>query len=301
MTKMRRMTAVLLFGLVTILFAGCGKSTKPTETTKSEKERTMEMFAAGFNKDGTLSEKGVTDCLKELKDYKDIKIPKELVKVSDKDVEEEIQAMLMEYSETKEVKKKKIREGDVVNLSYEVYVKGEPIEEEALDDRDIVIGSGIFEELEEGLIGKKPGDIEITFRLPDPYEPRPEYSGEEAVLHVKANYIARTKKPELTDGFVRDHYEDIYHVTTVKELKEKVKKQMALEKKGYYLMTEILSESKWDDVPESLIDQCVDRYVVQTKNRAASNGLDWRQYLKQAHYANEGAGLEPLLLECAAE
>ncbi len=303
---MKRHLLFLLFCLSLLAFAGCSKTgqTLPQEaTTRSEEEITREILEAGLNTDGTLKDYKSSDLIKKLATYKGLKIPRDEVRVSEKDVEEQVKTILTEYTEVKKIKNRKIKKGDIVHLSYNIRVDGELIPEERVRDRDIVIGSGAFETLEQGIIGKKPRKkrYSVDYTMPDPYENNPSLSGKDVVLRVKIKYILETKEPKLNDKFVRENMEETYHVSTVKEWKAALRKKMRRERKGQYVMTVLMKRTKFEGLPHELVDDCVNRYVLQVKNTAKANGISFQDYLKQAHYANEEAMRKTVRSMCREE
>lgn len=296
-------------GVLMSLLAGCASGfSPPAEATTEQAEdrnsgdkNTEELFSSGLNEDGKLKDINPKDYIEKPADYKNLNIPKDKWKIRSEDVDEQIKAIMTEYSETKEVKKRKIKKGDVVRLSYEVLVDGEVLPGETMTDFDLVIGSGVFEELEEGLKKKKPGKIEIPFTLPDPYENDESLSGKEAVIRADVDCIVVTKTPELTDEFVREHFKETYGASTVKEFKKAVRKKMRTAKRGNLAMQAVLKGSKMKEIPRELTDACVDRYIAQEKNRAGQYGMDFEQYLRRSHYANEKAMRKAVRKSCKEE
>ncbi len=298
-----RVTALIMMGLAACLFSGCSTSSSPAEaTTQSEEEKTRELFSVGLDDDGRLKDLKPEDYINKLADYQNLKIPLDKVKVRKEDVDEQIRAIMMDYSETKEVTKRKIKKGDLVRLSYEVEVDGKALPEESVTDLEIEVGSGVFEDLEEGIQGKKPGKkVSIDFTLPDPYENDESLSGKDAVIKADISCILVNKQPDLDDDFVKDHLSSRYGVNTVKELRKALRARMRKEKRGNYAMQEILQKSDMKEVPESLVESCIDRYLAQARKQAELNSMTFREFLRQGHYANEEAFREAARDACSQE
>ena len=298
-----RFAALLTLCLTAFIFSGCSKSSTPAEaTTQSEEEKTRELFSAGLAEDGRLKDLNPDDYIKKLADYQKLEIPLEKVKVRKEDVDEQIRAIMMDYSKTKEVKKRKIKKGDLVRLSYEVEVDGKVIPEESVTDLEIEVGSGVFEDLEEGIRGKKPGKkVSIDFTLPDPYENDESLSGKDAVIKADISCILVHKQPDLDDDFVKENLSSKYGVNTVKELRKAIRVRMRKEKRGNYAMQEILQKSDMKDLPENLVESCIDRYMAQARKQAELNGMTFKEFLRQGHYANEGAFREAVREACSQE
>ena len=82
------LAVVLSMGILT----GCGSSKKAAEATTEVKEETVD-YGQGLNEDGTLEGVKATDYVT-VCDYSALKIPKKEVKVSDSDVQTEIDTIL---------------------------------------------------------------------------------------------------------------------------------------------------------------------------------------------------------------
>ncbi len=301
-TRTGMVACLLVLCFLTGCLSACSKSNSPAEaTTQSEEEKTQEMFARGLNEDGTLKDIRPEDYIITLADYKDLNIPKDKVKVRKNDVDEQINALMMAYADTKEIRKRKIKKGDRVRLSYEVLVDDVPVAGESVNNLELTIGSGVFEALEEGLTGKKPGKISVDFTLPDPYENDEYLSGRDAVIKADVDCILVTKVPELNKDFVKEHFAERFGVSTVKEFRKALRRKMRKEKRGSYAMQEILKKSEMKEIPSGLVEACIDRYVAQTRNAAQIRGLSFREYLRQSHYANEEAMREAVRESCTNE
>ena len=104
----RRMILIAVCFLIITMVSSCNTAeNSPTETSTSETEDTRELFSAGLNEDGTLKDINPEDYIKTPANYKHLNIPKDKWKVQDKDVDEQIKAIMSEYSVKKKVKKRK--------------------------------------------------------------------------------------------------------------------------------------------------------------------------------------------------
>ena len=105
------LAVVLSMGILT----GCGSSKKAAEATTEVKEETVD-YGQGLNEDGTLEGVKATDYVT-VCDYSALKIPKKEVKVSDSDVQTEIDTILSSYNQ---VTDRKVKKGDTVNIDYKL-------------------------------------------------------------------------------------------------------------------------------------------------------------------------------------
>ena len=212
------LAVVLSMGILT----GCGSSKKAAEATTEVKEETVD-YGQGLNEDGTLEGVKATDYVT-VCDYSALKIPKKEVKVSDSDVQTEIDTILSSYNQ---VTDRKVKKGDTVNIDYKGMVDGKEFDGGTASGASLKIGSGTFiDGFEDQLIGKMPGEtVQVKVTFPKDYQGK-EVAGKDAVFETTINYIDET--PKLTDKFVKEKLSDRYGYTTVKE-KKKTKGRVRLE------------------------------------------------------------------------
>ena len=123
--------------------------------------------------------------------------------VTEADVINAIESILANATVTNENTSRAVAEGDTVNVNYAGYMDGQEIQDSAVADYNILIGSGVFfDGAEKELIGVLPGETkEISVVFPEGY-PQAELSGKSAVYKVTVNYIDETQQAALTDEFV---------------------------------------------------------------------------------------------------
>ena len=139
-----------------------------------------------------------------LGEYKDIHVTVEKIPdVTEADVINAIESILANATVTNENTSRAVAEGDTVNVNYAGYMDGQEIQDSAVADYNILIGSGVFfDGAEKELIGVLPGETkEISVVFPEGY-PQAELSGKSAVYKVTVNYIDETQQAALTDEFV---------------------------------------------------------------------------------------------------
>ena len=185
------LAVVLSMGILT----GCGSSKKAAEATTEVKEETVD-YGQGLNEDGTLEGVKATDYVT-VCDYSALKIPKKEVKVSDSDVQTEIDTILSSYD-------------------YKGMVDGKEFDGGTASGASLKIGSGTFiDGFEDQLIGKMPGEtVQVKVTFPKDYQGK-EVAGKDAVFETTINYIDET--PKLTDKFVKEKLSDRYGYTDEKD------------------------------------------------------------------------------------
>lgn len=109
------------------------------------------------------------------------------------------------YGETKEIKDRAVKTGDVVNIDFVGKKDGVAFEGGTSKGYDLTIGSKTFiDGFEDGVIGMKPGETkDLNLKFPENYG-NEELNGAAVVFTVTANHIKETVYPELTDKIVTE-------------------------------------------------------------------------------------------------
>lgn len=113
-------------------------------------------------------EVGDYDKYVKLGQYKGLTYTKEDIKVTKKEVKAEIDTRVSEKSQTKDVKKGTVKDGDNINISYVGKINGKEFDGGTADNQTLTVGSGtMIPGFEDGLLGKKVGD-KVTLKLKFP-------------------------------------------------------------------------------------------------------------------------------------
>ena len=259
------LAVVLSMGILT----GCGSSKKAAEATTEVKEETVD-YGQGLNEDGIKATDYVTVC-----DYSALKIPKKEVKVSDSDVQTEIDTILSSYNQ---VTDRKVKKGDTVNIDYKGMVDGKEFDGGTASGASLKIGSGTFiDGFEDQLIGKMPGEtVQVKVTFPKDYQGK-EVAGKDAVFETTINYIDET--PKLTDKFVKEKLSDRYGYTTVKEMKKTIRDEIFKTNKTDYIWNHMIEKSKFKEIPDELINDRVDVLVNGLKAQLKASNYTLKDYL----------------------
>ena len=263
------LAVVLSMGILT----GCGCSKKAAEATTEVKEETVD-YGQGLNEDGRLEGVKATDYVT-VCDYSALKIPKKEVKVSDSDVQTEIDTILSSYNQ---VTDRKVKKGDTVNIDYKGMVDGKEFDGGTASGASLKIGSGTFiDGFEDQLIGKMPGEtVQVKVTFPKDYQGK-EVVGKDAVFETTINYIDET--PKLTDKFVKEKLSDRYGYTTVKEMKKTIRDEIFKTNKTDYIWNHMIEKSKFKEIPDELINDRVDVLVNGLKAQLKASNYTLKDYL----------------------
>lgn len=235
--KKRALTAAMALALV-MAMTGCGNTGAQTEsaTAATTQEAAAEVAAEEeWMTDPTAYLSGINaaDYVDLPANYSSLTVEVEPVKeVTDEEVEEMIDKLREAHRELKEVtNRKKVKEGDVVNIDYVGRIDGEEFDGGAAEGYDLEIGSDSFiDGFEDGLIGQTVGDtvtLELTF--PENYGDSTK-AGVDAEFDVTINSIQQFVVPDLTDQFVVElgfvEEPNNVPVTTVEELRTYERNQL---------------------------------------------------------------------------
>lgn len=139
------------------------------------------------------------------------KIDRSNEQVTDEDVNNQIEALKAQYTETQDVTEGgTTQKDDIITIDYTGKINGVEFEGGSAQGRTYTVGSRQFiEDLDKGLEGKQAGqDFDVNAKFPDDYG-KEELNGKDAVFTVKISQIMRPSEPEINDDFVKAHADDL--------------------------------------------------------------------------------------------
>lgn len=226
-----------------------------------------------------------------IKKYKNLGVKKEEVKVSKKEIEEEIKHLLDHYADIV-VKDGKIENGDTAIIDYEGLKDGTPFDGGTAEGYALEIGSNTFiPGFEEALIGLKKGDkkdVELTF--PEEYQAK-ELAGQKVVFKVKVNEVKTKEERKLDEDLFLDL--DIEGVKDKESLEKHIKEELtktkenAADNKFLNDIMEKISESAEVDLPEELIHEEAHQMLHQFMNQLYMQGIDPSMYFEITKQSEE--------------
>ena len=219
----------------------------------------------------------------EIKDYVGIEVEKEVVAVTDEDVNKEIEIVRERNSREIDVTDRAAEMGDTAVIDFEGFCDGVAFEGGKGTDYALKLGSGSFiPGFEEQVAGKnidEEFDVNVTF--PTEYHAA-DLAGKEAVFKVTIHSITKVELPELDDDFAKDVSEFDTFDEYKADLKAKIEKRHetsadnAVEEK----LVEALIEKLEADIPEAMFVAETENFVRDYDNRLRSQGLDLNTYFK---------------------
>ena len=264
----RKIMGVMLAVSMAASLVACSKNSSSTSTTSTvNSDISADEYAATITANAAIYKNYLT---LNSEDYLDqeIELDTSSYEVTDDDVNEQLEALLEQLTETEYVYEGETKEGDVINLDYSGTLDGVAFSGGTATSVSYTVGSGKFiDDLDQGLIGLTVGetyDIPCTF--PSDYSSS-DLAGKDVIFTVTVNYIEEDVVPDLTDEWVAANastlgYDDC---TTVEELTAAVRSDLEATAKSslisakysaiYALITEDLEVT---DYPEDELNQLLD-------------------------------------------
>ena len=244
-----------------------------------DKVITLDQFAG---KDG-LTFKALVSVRPEVKlgTYKGLTASKDVAKVTDKDVDEELKPYIDRATRLVSVDRA-AQNGDTVVIDFEGFDNGEAFDGGKGENYDLKLGAGMFVPgFEEQLVGAKAGeekDLDITF--PEDYHPG--LAGKAVVFHVKVKEVKEPQAPVVDDEFAKDVSEfetmDAFRKSLAEKIADRRSKQADADFENQVL--EQLIENMECEIPDGMVDVQLDRLMEDYAMRLQSQGSSMEDYQK---------------------
>ena len=200
-----------------------------------------------------------------LGEYKGLKVDKVSTRVTQKEVDEEIDKERERNARTIDVTDRAVQDKDQVTLDFEGFVDGEAFEGGKGEKYPLTIGSGSFiPGFEDQLIGAEIGkEVEVNVTFPEDYQAK--------------------ELPELDDEFVSDVSDSSETVEDYKaEVKAKIKERKENERKQKRedQSVEQAVANAQIDIPEPMIDLQARQMADDFARRIMQQGMSLEQYFQ---------------------
>ncbi len=226
----------------------------------------------------------------QLGNYQGLEVEREIVQVSDEDVENILKQEQQRASELVVAEHTAVQEGDFAVIDFIGYVDGKPFSGGAAENQTLEIGSGQFiPGFEEQLVGVSVGetkDIQVTF--PENYHAE-HLAGQEATFTVTVNELKEKFLPEIDDEFAKD----ISEHGTLDELKAEIRKNLEDEatrrttEQMENKLLELIAEDSSVEIPQAMIEHQAEHLVDFFFQNMRSQGLNEEMYLEMTGQSRE--------------
>lgn len=216
--------------------------------------------------------------------YKDLGVKKDAVKVTAKEIDEEIARICSRFADVVVKENGTVVEGNTAVIDFDGFVDGEPLEGGSGKSYPLEIGSHTFiPGFEEGIVGmgvNETKDLDLEF----PKEYTKELAGKKVKFTVTVKEIKERVLPELNEDFYADlGYEDIKtEADFKKEVKKAIEDRKEEEVKNKYIdeVLEAAAKNMKAEINEEIIDDEVHRMMHQFEEQLRMQGLNLDQYFQ---------------------
>ena len=227
--------------------------------------------------------------------YKGLSAPREEVRITEKDIDEELKPYIDRATRLVSVKRKS-KKGDTAVIDFEGFDNGTPFEGSKGTNYELKLGSGTFVPgFEEQVIGMKAGgekDIDITF--PEDYHA--DLAGKAVIFHVKVNEVKESQAPEVDDEFAKDVSEFETLADFRKDLGEKLLERKKAQAQADFenAVMEQLVENMECEIPDGMVESQTDRLMDDYAMRLQNQGIGMDQYMSMM-------GMTPEMMRTSAK
>ncbi len=222
----------------------------------------------------------------ELGQYIGIEVERKEDKITDADVEAELERLRNRHAQLVNIEEGPAEEKDTVVIDFEGFVDDVAFQGGTGTDYSLELGSNTFiPGFEEQLTGAKVGESrEVKVKFPDDYHSS-ELAGKDAVFKVTVKGIKRKELADLDDEFAKD----VSEFETLEELKNDIMNRLkeAADKQAMARLKDELVEKVVEnstvEVPEIMIEQKIDNMLQSFSQRLGMQGLSLEDYLKHTN------------------
>lgn len=193
-------------------------------------------------------------------EYKGISYIDFKIRVTEEEIQEEVEKVLQKYSVQTERTEGPLEEGDYASIQYKLEVDGDKLNGSSSRDYTIHVGEEtILEDIDKALLGKEAGEtFEVQTTFPEDFELSSQMAGKEALFTITVKKIFDVTLPVLDDAFVSENLgfntADDYLENLKAELYDQ-KQQDARFQAGEEIWTKVLESSEVLKYPEDEVKQ----------------------------------------------
>jgi len=232
------------------------------------KENAVFSFSALFETEPEFDPKG----------YKGMNVEKDLIMVTDEDVQKRIDEIRQMFATMEEVTSDRSAiEGDFVVIDFAGSLEGQKHDKLKAEDYFLEIGSKKFVPgFEEQIVGMKKGETkEIKVTFPSDYHENT-FAGKDVVFDVSVKGLREKKLPENDESLIKnfekyDSFEDFKN-DVKKSLEEKANRMSEISLQNR--ITDVLISENEIEVPSALVDRQIYYMMADTQHRMMSAGID---------------------------
>ena len=218
-----------------------------------------------------------------LGDYKGLPIKKKATRVTQKDIDAEVERLQQRYADMVVKEEGNVESGDTAVIDFEGFKDGVAFEGGKGESYPLEIGSGAFiPGFEDQLIGmakEETKDINVTF--PEDYQVA-ELAGQPVVFKVTVHEIKTKVLPEANDELIKEA--KIKDVETMEDYRAYVKKNLSERKDRENeenftneLLEKVVANAEVE-IPDAMIERETDEMVREITQRLSAQGFTLEQF-----------------------
>ena len=208
---------------------------------------------------------------------------KKIVEVGKEEVDLELEKLAKSRVKLITVRRE-ARKNDSVEIDFNVFMDGVPIENGQSQKHPLIIGKGVFiPGFEDKIVGMKEGEEkEFELDFPSDYHQK-NLAGKEATFKVKMNLVQERQVPEINDEFARllGDFENLDALEKSIRLGIKEEMEMKNKEKRRTDFLEKIMENVKTELPEILVSQETERMLEEFSHQIQAMGMDLENYLKK--------------------
>ena len=226
-----------------------------------------------------------------LGEYKNIKVEKSEIKVSDEDVNEELKNLQQKNAEVTVKETGTVETGNIATIDFEGFVDNVAFEGGKAEKYDLEIGSNTFiPGFEDQIVGMKVGDEkDIDVKFPENYAPH--LAGKDATFKIKLHEIKEKVIPEINDDLALDA--NLEGVSNLEELKAFYKKQITETKEreandaAVNKLMDIIVKNAEFQVADEIVDDEASHQLEDIKHQLSHRNMTLESYLEMVNMTND--------------
>ncbi len=220
----------------------------------------------------------------ELADFAKLTVKKQTPEVKDEEIDTALRdVQRMQTKEVRGTAEEAVTIEDKVVVSMNMKLEGVPVEGGQSPNHAIYLNEDYYiPGLKDQVVGLKEGE-EKTFTLPFPENHVQDMlAGKDVEFEVKVKELFHLQPPELDDEFAKG-----LGMKDMAMLRETVQKNLLTEKEGEARASEeremleaVAKKSKFEDIPDLLINEEIHKMIEELKRAVESQGLEFDTYLQ---------------------
>lgn len=232
------------------------------------------------------------ETIKKLANYKGLKVKRNKLEVEESEVKKALDYLQNSRAKIITVNRPS-RKGDRAEIDFEVRHNRVKIENGTSKNHPLILGQGRFlPGFEKELEAMKPGqEKEFSLKVPANWTDS-KIANKNLDFKVKMNLVQERELPTLNDEFAKS----LGSFDSLTALKQSIRQGLLKEKEikekeriRIELIERIAQDSEME-IPDSLIEQEIEKMLAEFKTSIASIGLDFEKYLKEINPSPSAEG-----------